>query len=141
MVRSLKNLVFLSVRWTALGVGIKAALQVAQVVVLARVLSPEEFGVYALTMVFNGYLTIFSDAGVNASYVQRRSVSDEERSSLFWLNIAVCSFLVLVLSSSSGLIVDFMAKPQLEDVLMLAPFIVLVGAVGVQIKLTAEKGL
>ena len=55
--------------------------------VLARLISPEEFGIVAITSVFVNLFTIFSDIGVGAAIIQNENLSEEDISSIFFYSI------------------------------------------------------
>lgn len=55
--------------------------------VLARLISPEEFGIVAITSVFVNLFTIFSDIGVGAAIIQNEKLSEEDISSIFFYSI------------------------------------------------------
>jgi len=138
---SLKEQVFSAVRWITIATIIKIFLQLAQVVVLARLLAPEDYGLMAMVSVVLGFASIFADMGVNSAYVQRQNVTQEERSSLFWLNIGLSSLLTLLVLVFSPLISSFFGDIRLIPLLMLTASIFVINALGQQIRMTAEKRL
>jgi len=85
-------------------------------VVLARLLSPEEFGIVGLVTVFTGFATIFLDLGLGAALVQKKNVTDTDLSTVFWFNVAIGTFLTLLLASCSGLLSRFYEKPILQTI-------------------------
>ena len=56
---------------------------------LARLLSPDDFGLTGMAATLTGFLGLFRDAGLSAATVQRREVTHEQISTLFWINLAV----------------------------------------------------
>ena len=64
------------------------ALRLTSVVVLARLLSPEEFGLAAMAIIVAGVYELFS-ASLCSATIQKDTVSDEQASTLFWINIAI----------------------------------------------------
>ena len=82
---TLKHRAYSAVRWTTAGTVARALLQLAQVAVLARLLSSADYGLMAMVSVVLNFARIFADMGVNSAYVQRQYVTQEQRSSLFWL--------------------------------------------------------
>ena len=77
-----------AVRWTTFAAIMRAVIQIAQVAVLARILAPESYGLMAMVSVVLRFAGMFGDLGVNSAFVQRQIVTEEERSSLFWFNVA-----------------------------------------------------
>ena len=64
-------------------------LRTGSLVVLARLLTPKDFGLVGMVTAVTGVLAIFKDAGLPAITVQRATISDEQISTLFWLNMLV----------------------------------------------------
>lgn len=83
-------------------------------VILARLLSPREFGLIGMVLVFLGFASSLSDMGLGASLVQRRSVSDRHLNSVFWVNVAVGTLLTILLVLAAPLIANFFREPQLR---------------------------
>src|SRR5512147_2057205 len=78
-----------SVRGGAVAVcaqGAKFVLQTATMMLLARLLSAEDFGLLGMAMVLTGFVGLFKDAGLSAATIQRLEVTQEQISTLFWIN-------------------------------------------------------
>lgn len=74
---------------TLFGQGIKVAIQLAAVMVLARLLTPTEFGLFAMVAVFLSFLEILKDLGLSTATIQRPDITHRQVSTLFWLNLAL----------------------------------------------------
>jgi len=138
---TIKHRTFSAVRWTATAAVIRALLQLAQVAVLARLLTPEDYGLMAMVAVVLGFATLFADMGLNSAYVQRHDVTPEQRSSLFWLNVGMGCGLTLLVLLCSPLIARFFDDERLIPLLMLVASTFLITALGQQLRMTAEKAL
>jgi lipopolysaccharide exporter len=138
---TLKHRTFSAVRWTTSVAVVRTLLQLAQMAVLARLLAPEDYGLMAMVAVVLGFATVFTDLGLNSAYVQRQEVTPEQRSSLFWLNVAMGGGLTLLVLTCSPLIAVFFGDARLTPLLMLASITFVVTALGQQVKMTAEKAL
>jgi PST family polysaccharide transporter len=57
--------------------------------VMARLLVPEDFGLQGMVVAFTGFLSLFRDAGLSAVTVQRETLTHEQVSTLFWINLAI----------------------------------------------------
>ena len=77
------------VKWTGGATLITATLQFLQIVVLARLLLPEDFGLMALVTIVIGFVQTYTDMGISGAIVQRQDATVQQLSSLFWLNILV----------------------------------------------------
>ena len=138
---NLKHKTFTAVRWTTAATGIRTLIQLAQVSILARLLLPTDYGLMAIVSVVLAFAGIFSDGGLNSAYVQRQNVSNEERSSLFWLNIFTSCSLTALLIILSPLFAIWFQDPRLSFILMLSATTFIIGALGQQIRMNAEKRL
>src|SRR6478672_11240909 len=67
----------------------KLVLQTGTLMVLARLLTSEDFGLQGMAVVLTGFLAIFRDAGLGAATIQRLEVTHEQISTLFWINVTV----------------------------------------------------
>jgi PST family polysaccharide transporter len=95
------------------GQGANFALRLAFMVVLARLLSPEDFGLVTMVTVVTGIYTLFTSAGLSAATVQRADITSEQLSTLFWINMLVGAFLAIICLFSAPFIVAFYHEPRL----------------------------
>lgn len=137
----IKQKTFSAVRWTTTAAVARTLLQVAQISVLARLLAPEDYGLMAMVGVVLSFATLFADLGLNSAYVQKQDVTSEERSSLFWLNLAMSVGLTLLIIAVSPLLSWFFGDVRLTHLLMLSTATFVIGAAGQQIRMTSEKEL
>src|SRR5690606_41083233 len=68
---------------------VKIMLQFCGIVVLARLLSPNDYGLMAMVVVLTGIGGVLRDFGLSSAAVQARSLCDQQRSNLFWINSAI----------------------------------------------------
>ena len=71
-------------------------LRAGSLMVLARLLSPNDFGLVGMVTAFTGVLTLFRDFGLSAAAVQRTNVTQEQISTLFWINLLLGALLGLL---------------------------------------------
>ena len=93
--------------------GAKVVLQLATTMLLARLLSAEDFGLQGMAIVLTGFLGLFSEAGLGAATVNRIEVTEEQISTLFWINLAVGAALAIFAVGLAPALVAFYGKPQL----------------------------
>lgn len=84
--------------------GAKILIQVASVVVLARLLTPHDYGLIAMVVAIIGVGEIFRDFGLSAAAIQARTLSRHQRDNLFWLNTAIGVVLTAAVYASAGLL-------------------------------------
>ena len=69
------------------------ALRIGALMVLARLLDPKDFGLVGMVTAFTSVLNLFRDFGLSTATVQRADISDEQISTLFWINVLVVAIL------------------------------------------------
>jgi Membrane protein involved in the export of O-antigen and teichoic acid len=87
-------------------------------VILARLLSPGDFGLLGMITVFTGFATIFNDMGISGALIQKQDTDEKHLSSAFWLNIIIGVILTLLMMAASPLIARFYDVPQLEPLII-----------------------
>lgn len=93
---------------------LRIMLQLAGVVVLARLLTPEDYGLVIMVLAIVGIADVVRDFGLGQAAVQARTLSDEQRSNLFWVNTAIGLALTLTAAALSGAIAALYDKPELQ---------------------------
>ena len=88
-------------------------LRVGSLMVLARLLSPRDFGLVGMVTAFTGVLFLFRDFGLSAASVQRASVTEEQTSTLFWINLLVGGVLSIVAVAVAPIVGTFYHEPRL----------------------------
>jgi O-antigen/teichoic acid export membrane protein len=101
------------VGWSAISQIFRLLLQFVITVILARLLTPNDFGLLAMVVVFTNFVSIFRDFGLTAALIQRKGLTEEHLSSSFWINILAGFFLALVLSSLAPAIAYFYGEDRL----------------------------
>ncbi len=89
------------------------AVQTGTMMVLARLLSPQDFGLQGMVVVVTGFLGFFRDAGLGLATIQRLEVTHEQTSTLFWINVAVGAMLGALCVALAPLVVRFYHEPRL----------------------------
>jgi len=75
--------------------------------ILARLLSPSDFGTIELVMIFSSISEIFVDSGFSQSLIREHEVTDLDFSTVFWINLIIAIVLYLILFLLSGFIADY----------------------------------
>ena len=104
--------------WSFLSQGGKQASQIIITIILARLLSPDDFGILAMVTVFTNFAMIFSEMGVSSALIQKQDTHDRHYHSAFWLNILVGIGLTLIFMAASPFIAWFYKKPELTPILL-----------------------
>jgi PST family polysaccharide transporter len=108
------------------------ALRLGFLVIMARLLDPEDFGLVAMVTVVTGVYDIFTSAGLSSAVIQKATVTDEQISTLFWINILVGTALCLLCLATAPVLVSFYHEPRLFWVTVAIGSGLLFSAAGVQ---------
>ncbi len=141
VVVQLKKQAVSGVKWTATSTVIITILQFVQLAVLARLLSPEAFGLMAMIMVVLGLAQAFADMGISNAIIYRQDTTREQLSSLYWLNILAGVIVFVLVLASTPLVVKFYGEPRLTELIQWAALIFLITPLGQQFQILLQKGL
>jgi len=83
---------------------------------LARLLTPSDFGVVAMVSAVTGFFGSLGDLGLSSATIQRTEVTHEQVSTLFWINIAVSLFISVVFACLAPEVAWFYHDPRLTGV-------------------------
>jgi len=115
--------------WGTGGSVARVFLQLATQVILARILGPAEYGLFALGVIVVGVSTIFSDIGLAYGLIQKKSVSADDISFVWTWQC----FLGLLVSGitffSAGILAAFFAKPEAEFIFRWLSLVVLINTI------------
>lgn len=81
--------------------------------VLARLLNQEDFGLVGMVLPMTGLLRTLRDAGLNTATIQRKELSDDLLSSIFWINLAIGIIITLSLVPLASVVVRLYEQPAL----------------------------
>jgi PST family polysaccharide transporter len=87
--------------------------------ILARLLTPRDFGLVAMVTTVTSFLRVFKDAGLSIATVQRERITHAQVSNLFWINIAVSTLSTLIVAASAPVIARFYHNPRLITITLL----------------------
>jgi O-antigen/teichoic acid export membrane protein len=83
-------------------------------VVLARLLTPSEYGLAAMVLVFASLVMVFGDLALGAALVQRKVLTEDDRSTAFWTSVATGVLFTIIGVALSGPIAHFFGDSSLQ---------------------------
>lgn len=102
-------------------------------IVLARILTPSDFGTVSLVMVFTTIMQVFVDSGLGTALIQKKDADDLDFSSVFYFNVAVCLILYAVMFMAAPLIAGFYNDTSLASIIrVIGLTIIISGVKGIQ---------
>ena len=102
----LKQLTARSVKWNLIDRISSQLLYGVTGIILARLLSEEDFGLVGAILVFQAFASLFVDSGFSFALIQRKRPTRLDYSTVLWFNMGVASLLYLVLFATAPLIAD-----------------------------------
>lgn len=129
------------VKWTSLSTLLVVVIGIAQIAVLARLLTRADFGLMAMVMTITGFAQIYADMGLSNAIVQRRSPTREQLSTLYWTNIVTGVGLFAVVAGLSPLVARFFREPRLGSLVVLGAVVFLITPFGQQFQVLLQKEL
>ncbi len=127
---SLKSSVITSLIWKFLERIGTQGVQFIVAIVLARLLSPADFGLIALVTVFVAIANVFVQSGLNTALIQKKNADNLDFSTVFYTGLAVAILLYGVLCVGAPVIADFYnGQTKLIPVIRVLGLMLLLGAV------------
>lgn len=132
--------VFRGVSWLALAKGINRGFVFLTTLILARLLSPTDFGLVASAVVVLNFLTLFNESGLGTAIAQSKQLEEDDLSSIFWPNLILGGLLFIgavLLSQSAS---RFFNNEAIRPVLIFLAFSLVLDSFGlVQAGFLARK--
>ena len=94
--------------------------QLALFLILARQLTPEDYGLVAMVLAFTGFAPLIVDLGTRDAVIQKPRITESELAALFWITVAVGLIFTLLMAVSSPLIAWFYHEPRLLTVTLVS---------------------
>jgi O-antigen/teichoic acid export membrane protein len=112
--------------------GTQFVIQSVATVVLARLLTPADFGLVAMVSTITGLASGFADLGLSEATIQRREINHNQVSFLFWINVAIGLGLMLITAASAPLLAHFYRDQRLVNITLVLSITFLIGGLRVQ---------
>jgi O-antigen/teichoic acid export membrane protein len=107
-------------------------LRVGSLAVLARLLDPKDFGLLGMVTAFTGVLSLFRDFGLSAAAIQQAEITEEQSSTLFWINILVGAGLTAIAILLAPVVTMLYHEPRLFWITSVVAIGFLINGAGVQ---------
>lgn len=97
-------------------------------VVLSRLLTPDDYGLIALTTVFTNLSEILIDAGFSTALIRKEEVDDGDYSCVFSISVGISLLLYIILFLASPFVAQYYEKPELTRVLRVMSLVLFIQA-------------
>lgn len=114
---SLKEMAASGIKWSSVSQVGRQGVQWMTLIIIARLLSPSDFGLVSMAMVVIGFVNLFKDLGTSAAVIQRKNISEELLSSIFWVNIGFGFLAMMLIFLFAPLAASFFQDPRVSPVL------------------------
>lgn len=111
----LKDKAISGVKWNAIGRFSTQGVNFIIGLILARLLSPSDYGVVGMVGIFFAIAQTFIDSGFGSALIRKNDCTDTDYSTAFYFNIIVGLVCCILLSAASPFIADFFDTPILKD--------------------------
>lgn len=124
----LKDKAMSGVKWNAIGRFSTQGVNFVIGLILARLLSPSDYGVVGMVGIFFAIAQTFIDSGFGSALIRKNDCNDADYSTAFYFNIIVAIVCSICLSLVSPYIADFFNTPILKDIVRVMSLNMLVGS-------------
>ena len=98
------------------GQGASIILRIGTTAILARLLMPEQFGLVYMVTAFTGFAQIFKDLGLSDATIQKKDITHDEVSNLFWINASLGILTMIFIASMSSIVAWFYGDIRLRNI-------------------------
>jgi O-antigen/teichoic acid export membrane protein len=138
---NLRTVAAFGIKWTSAAMFLTSVFQLLQLIVLARLLTSDAFGLTSIIVVVAGCAQALGDVGIGNAIIQRQEPTKKELSSLYWISILLSVLLCLVLLLSTPIVVHFYQEPRLTKLVYWYAPILIITAIGQQFQILLQKEL
>ena len=118
-----------------------AAFQIGSVVFLARLLSPEDYGLVGMVLAITGFSTLLVDLGSRDAIVRQPRITSTEVSTLFWITVGTGCALTLIVGASGPIIAIFYREPRLTSITLVGSLVFVTAALSCQHQALMRRAL
>ena len=109
-----KSSVVSSLKWQTLSKTLTQVVSWGSTILVMRILSPNDYGLMAMTMVVIGFVTLISEMGFGSAIVQSKDIDTYQQRCLFGAALAVNSSVAILVAASAPAMAKFFTEPRLE---------------------------
>ena len=94
----------------------KFVLRLGSTMVLARLLTPADYGLIAMVTTITAFVTMFKDMGLSMATVQKEDINHDQISTLFWINVAFSVAIMILVAGIAPCIAWFYGETRLTGI-------------------------
>jgi PST family polysaccharide transporter len=93
--------------------GLRFVFSTVATILLARLLTPQDYGLIGMAAVVTGFVAMFKDMGLSSATIQREEISTEQISTLFWINLGLSILVAMITASIAPAVAWFYGDSRL----------------------------
>jgi len=136
---SLKDLTVKGVGWTAADTISRYGISFVVSIILARLLSPDEYGLIGILTIFINVSNVIIDGGFTNAIIRKQNAKDVDYCTVFYINLAISAILTTVLFFCAGTIADFFERSELAGLTKALSLVVVINALSIVPKARLTK--
>jgi O-antigen/teichoic acid export membrane protein len=121
--------------------GVRFLLQFGSLIILARLLTPADFGLVAMVTAITGVAEIVRDFGLSTAAIQAKTLSDDERTNLFWVNLGIGGSCAALAAAASPLIEKLYGTAHVASITLALAGLFLVSGANTQFRAELSRDL
>lgn len=137
----LGRIAFKGIQWTSVSQFSRQLVQYITTLILANILSPNDFGLLAMALVVTGFIDIFKDLGTSSALIHLNKIDRLLISSIFWTNIFFGLLFTLIIFLSSHLISLFFNSTEIIPILQVIAFLFFISSFSILPRALLERDL
>lgn len=114
------------------GRGGNVVIQIVSTIILARLLMPEDFGIFAMMAAITSLTPVLMDLGTRDAAVQKPRITKDEINALFWLSLGIGILIAMATAICSSMIARFYHEPRLENIALVWALTFIMSALSLQ---------
>ena len=131
MAESLKNKTVKGVGWSAIDNVSQYAVQFVVSIVLARLLSPDDYGLLGLITIVTAVCTTLVNGGFSTALIRKKDITDDDYNTAFIVNLGMSALLYVIIYFCSPFIADFFRREELVSLTRVSSLGLIIGALSI----------
>ena len=107
-------------------------MNMAATIFMARLLTPEDYGIIAMVTSITGFVLLFKDIGLTQAIIQKEYVTQDEVSQIFWLNVLIGLLLGVIILLMGPALSHFYKEPRLTNITRVFASVGILGGLAAQ---------
>lgn len=138
---SLKQQAVSGVKWNVVSQVSCTIIHLLRLAILTRLLDKSDFGLIAVSMMVISFTEIFSELGMTVGIIHKQNISENQYSSIFWVNVMMSGIVFSAIWMLSPLLAKFYNEPILKTIIPILGIQVIFNAFGKMFQTVKSKNL